>query len=285
MSGSVDPYKVLDVPKNFTLDQLKEAYKKAAIKVRGNDYMHGLVTDCFKQLLKEYKRRSVTSTDGNNLKSAFMTFLKGNQQVSSQSKQQSGIRNQHPKDHFDIEKFNSLFEENRQQQITDKGYEDWYKNEIIKEAPKFKGGSKEAFNRHFEQHVAHTPVQKAVEEPEAYWSTNLPCMELGAKEVSDFSGDARRLNFTDLKIAHSTSRIIDPNSVPQRQQYNNVDDIKRDRGNIKFNMSPEEEKRYKLRLQEKERQEMMRQKHLMEQDSVAESHFNRVHDIFKNAFR
>jgi len=61
LSG-LDPYKVLNVPKNFTWDQLKKGYKKAALKTHpdkegGNKMIFDFVTSCFETLAEEYNNR------------------------------------------------------------------------------------------------------------------------------------------------------------------------------------------------------------------------------------
>ena len=61
MERGIDPYKILEVSKNFTLDELKQQYKKIAIRVHpdkgGSEYMFNMVTDCFKKLMRGFKRR------------------------------------------------------------------------------------------------------------------------------------------------------------------------------------------------------------------------------------
>ena len=59
----IDPYKVLGLPKNFTLEQLKTAYKAAAFKTHpdkgGNEYLFKIVTNSYKYLNKVYKQNQL----------------------------------------------------------------------------------------------------------------------------------------------------------------------------------------------------------------------------------
>ena len=60
--SNLDPYQVLDVPRNFTWDQLKDAYRQAALKTHpdkkgGNKLVFDFVTTCFKTLAEEYKAK------------------------------------------------------------------------------------------------------------------------------------------------------------------------------------------------------------------------------------
>ena len=63
----LDPYEVLEVRKNFTWDELKDAYKYTAFithpdKKGGNEIVFNFVTDCFKKLAYEYKAKQQDKT-------------------------------------------------------------------------------------------------------------------------------------------------------------------------------------------------------------------------------
>jgi DnaJ-class molecular chaperone len=63
----LDPYEVLEIPKNFTFEQLKYAYKATALlthpdKEGGNKLIFEFVTECFKLLAEEYKSRNANKT-------------------------------------------------------------------------------------------------------------------------------------------------------------------------------------------------------------------------------
>lgn len=282
---NIDPYKILEVKPGFSIEELKSNYKRIALKVHpekgGNEYMFNLVTDCFKHLMKEYKSRTTSSSGSDVLKSAFKKFI-GTAAPKASSIGSSSSR-------FDVEKFNKMFDENRLDEFYDAGYEDWYKKEEVKEPPKFKGKTREAFNEHFEKHAGtisskHTAVQ---EEPEAFWGSKLEWTELGTHSINDWSGDnntLKRLNFSDLKIAHSTTRIVDPSTV-NRKEYRSIDELKKDRGNIQYTMTPEEESRYLRRLKDLEEIEKKKREYLNQRDAMTENHFNKVHDLMKRALK
>jgi curved DNA-binding protein CbpA len=291
MDSNVDPYKVLELQRNFTLEELKHSYKRIAVKVHpdkgGNEYMFNLVTECFKHLMREYKRRTSDLQYG-DLKSAFKKAETGGGATPSVRPRPNETKGD---GRFDVKKFNKMFDDNRLEDVHDTGYEDWYKKEETKDAPKFKGGGREAFNMHFEKHtVANAAKNKHIikyEEPEAYWSTNLPCMELGTSAIADFSGDnttLKRLNYSDLKLAHSTTRIVDPTTV-NRKDYQSIDELKRDRGNVKYEMNEEEQRQYIRRQRAQEDAEYKRRSHLNNKDLEVEKHYNKVHNLLKQTLR
>ena len=63
----LDPYEVLEVRKNYTWDELKDAYKYTALithpdKEGGNEIVFNFVNDCFKKIAYEYKARQSDKT-------------------------------------------------------------------------------------------------------------------------------------------------------------------------------------------------------------------------------
>jgi curved DNA-binding protein CbpA len=295
----IDPYKVLEVKKNFTLDELKSSYKRIAIQVHpdkgGSEYMFNMVTDCFKQLMKEYKMRTSDKQFG-DLKQAFERFNTRDNPESRKSQSVQSMQSTKSQDtwkgpdRFDLEKFNKLFTENKRKDVHDSGYADWYTKEIKSEVPEFKGASQEAFNRHFEKHVRTANDNRNIikyREPEALPSGKIQCTELGVDSIDDFSGEnmsLKRLNFSDLKLAHTTSRIIDPRSV-NRKEYQSVDELKRDRGNVTYQMSEHEMREYMLRKKHEEEAERRRLAHLQARDEDAERHYNKMHNLLRHTMR
>jgi curved DNA-binding protein CbpA len=280
--AGIDPYKILEVRKNFTLDELKENYKKIALRVHpdkgGNEYMFNLVTSCFKELMREYKRR-ISDVQHDELKTAFTKY-------SSQTAQQ-----QKGPDRFNLEKFNKLFEENKMPDVADIGYDDWYKKEDKSKDPAFKGGSQEAFNRHFDKYVKASGESKHIvkyKEPEALFSgKKIHCMDLGVQDVDDFSGDntsLKKLNFSDLKLAHTTSRIVDPRQV-SRAEYKSIDELKKDRGNVRFEMNNDEKKDYIRKQQHQQEMEYQRQTFLKQKDNEIERHYQRVNNLLQQTMK
>jgi|UniRef100_A0A6C0BFR9 curved DNA-binding protein CbpA len=283
----IDPYKILEVRKNFTLDELKENYKKIALRVHpdkgGNEYMFNLVTSCFKELMREYKRR-ISDVQHNELKAAFTKYSSQNTQHESQSSFKGP-------DRFNLEKFNKLFEENKMPDVTDIGYNDWYKKEEKSKDPAFKGGSREAFNSHFDKYVKPSVENKHIvkyKEPEALFSgKKIQCMDLGVQDIDDFSGDntsLKKLNFSDLKLAHTTSRIVDPRQA-SRAEYKSIDDLKRDRGNVRFEMNNDEKKDYIRKQQQQQEIEYKRQMFLKHKDNEIERHYQRVNNLLQQTMK
>lgn len=282
----VDPYKMLNVPKNFTPEQLKASYKKLALamhpdKQGGNDYMFKMLTTCYKQLVREYNQR-ISDRQFHELKTASQSYAKN---PSLQTNPMGAF----DKRNFNINKFNKVFEENSMPDgVKEVGYDDWLKTGDVgsKEPTKMKGKfSLSAFNNQFEKNVQAESSKHLIKykEPEPLFTgKKIQFTELGVDKIDDFSGDnmtKKNLNYMDLKLAHTTSRIVDPSTVKERKLFNSVDDIKADRANVSYTMSEKEMRYYQQKKKLEELREKQRMMKLTEQDQLSLEHFERVNRL------
>lgn len=277
----VDPYKILGVPKNFTPDQLKAAYKKMALimhpdKQGGNDYMFKMLTSCYKLLVKDYNKR-IADRQFNELKKDAQTSA-------------SKHINYAPPDEksFNIEKFNNVFEQNKIEDVVrDTGYNDWLKNDDVnQQQQKFKGKfTNTAFNKQFENSSQQQQSKHLVKykEPEPMFAgKKIQYTELGVENIDDFSADnlsRKNLNYMDLKLSHTTSRIVDPKTVSERKSYKTVGDVEADRANVTYNMSEMDLREYQLQKRKDEQKEKQRQYNVQQYDQKTLQHFERVNRL------
>ena len=278
----IDPYKFLGVTKTFTPDQLKAAYKKLALtmhpdKEGGNQYMFNILTDCYKQLAREYNRR-ISDRQFNELKTESQAY----------SKEPPPKYNSQPEKSFNIDKFNSVFDKNKIPDGTrDTGYEDWLKNteDEAEKKLKFKGKfTNTSFNEQFEKNTPQLESKHLIKykEPEPMLtSKKIQYTELGV-DLDDFSGDntsRKNLNFMDLKLAHTTNRIVDPKTVNDRKIYKTVGDVEADRSTVKYHMTEEEQKEYEQKKYLEEMKEEQRIKNLNKYDTYAQLQFEKVNRL------
>jgi curved DNA-binding protein CbpA len=282
MVHDIDPYRILDLDKNFTREQLREAYKKLALQVHpdrgGTDYMFKLVTYAYKLLCKEYNTRT-SDKQYHELKSSFKKEAAAPPSSSSSSK-------------FNIDKFNKIFEENKLESLHDSGYGDFLKETSAQDEPTkvFNNTSKisnETFNKKFEELSKPGPSKflAKYKEPEALeTSKKMNFTILGQDTLDDFSGDnmsRKNLNFMDLKLAHTTSRIVDPQKVKARKNYKSIDEFEADRSSISHQMSEKDRIYYEKLEQLEQAKEKSRLKKLAEQDELASLHFQRLHNLLR----
>jgi curved DNA-binding protein CbpA len=286
---NIDPYKVLNVPRTYNLEQLKEAYKSMALKVHpdkgGSEYLFNLVTACYKALFRKYKARE-SDKQYMELKSDFEKHVTS----SSQARRNVSLEQGGMDSRFDISKFNHVFQENKSADVTDNGYLDFLRAtpEAVDTQNPLKGKklSNEAFNEHFERATQKQPPSKMIikyKEPEPLPAKkSVAFTELGIDKIEDFSGDNTSrgdLHYMDLKIAHTTSRIVDPRTVGARPQYKNINDIENDRSKVSYTMSDKEVRYYELKRKKEEEREKQRQAILQNKDNEAAIQFERLHKL------
>lgn len=283
MEANIDPYKILNIHKDYNLEQLKDAYKKMALKVHpdkgGSEYLFKLVTLCYKVLVKEYEKKN-SDKQFHELKNLFQ----------KEGKQPATTRVDYDhKPGFNIEKFNQIFDDNKLEDFTAIGYSDFLKANSANNTENILKGKKinnDSFNRQFEKHTKNMEPSKAVtkyKEPEALLTgKKIAYTELGVDNLDDFSGDnltQKKLNYMDLKIAHTTSRIVDPNTVEKRPEYSTIDAIKTDRSKISYTMNDQERMYYDQKKLLEEKKERQRIETILKNDSLASAQFERLHKL------
>ena len=281
-SKKIDPYKVLNIQKDFTLEQLKEAFKTMALKVHpdkgGSEYLFKLVTVCYKALVKEYNAR-ISDRQFNELKSEH------NRYTANEPKARSVDNSSRS---FNLDKFNRIFDENKIESVTDTGYGDFLKSTPAIDEPKrvIKKFTADSFNSEFERHNKSYEQNKHLvkyREPEPLMaSKKIAFTEIGNDSIDDYSGNnitKKNLNYMDLKIAHTTSRIVDPRTVAQRKEYRTVDDYEADRGQISYHLSDEDREYYEKLKRIEAQKEKQRIQNVIRQDQQSAEHFDRLHKL------
>lgn len=258
--NSLDPYKVLNVSKNFTWEELKQGYKEAAMKTHpdkgGNKIIFDFVTSCFKTLAKEYKAKHSNKTHQDLKQESQQYFEKI---VNNNIPHPSDIKEPFEK------RFNKAFDECR---YHDEEIEYGY-GEIMAKSSKNREDFKidnvfnkekvdnSTFNQLFNKSV---PVSKEIvkyKEPEALpMAKQLQFTEIGAKRPDDYSSAPEKkssLTYTDYMKAHNGMRLINPDEI-NRKNFKSVEEYEKYR-----------DSKIKKSLTEKERKQIEKQKELEEQ--------------------
>ncbi len=261
----LDPYEVLEVRKNFTWDELKDAYKYTAFithpdKKGGNEIVFNFVTDCFKKLAYEYKAKQQDKT--------FIDLKKQVEEYYSNEEENKG--KPPPIDENFHERFNRTFNMCRlDNEEVDFGYgelmeksskerED-YKQENLFDKKKFDNSN---FNKIFDKHTQKPPSQVIkYREPEPMiLAKKMNYTELGGKRPDDYSSSVERdsknsLIYTDYKKAYETTRLVSDEELSKIKEFKSVEDFQvyRDK-KLKKGLS-DKERRYMEMKKLKEEQE------------------------------
>lgn len=280
----VNPYEILGVSKKFTLEELREKYKALAVKVHpdkgGTQELFLLVTKCYKALCKEYEKGK-TQKEYHELKSDFTKSAQQHKPTQSSSMGQK----------FDVDKFNKVFSENKLDNAFDKGYADWMtKEEYVEDKNKTKKKSKmdiDKFNSMFEKAACVDTNHKYIikyQEPEALTaSKKIGFTELGADNIDDFSGENtshKHLNYMDYKVAHTTTKIVDPRLMNDIKQYKNVEELERHRGSIRYEMEEDIAEVVSSRERNEKLKEKQRIMALQNYDDRVTRHYEKVNQLF-----
>ena len=127
-SAKLDPYKILNISRDFTEKDLKKAYLKAAMKAHpdrgGSEDEFQKVSIAYALLQKKLK---------NNEQQLQHDELKKKAEQDILLQDSNPVRNVNMTDNFDINVFNKIYNENRIEDVFDKGYSSWMKDNSVSE--------------------------------------------------------------------------------------------------------------------------------------------------------
>lgn len=295
----VDPYEVLGVPKNFTWEELKVAYRNVAKLVHpdkgGNEQMFQTVTQCFKELADVYKSREANKPHHVLRQESKEYYEKHHVQHRVPREEPGpgpgpGIRPEEDAKKFNIDRFNQVFEDNRFDDEYQHGYGNMMeksskKRDDISIAQTIDSYDKDKFNEQFNSKADPSALDVTVyREPEPLeLARKIAYTELGVTKIDDFSSvneDRRNLQYTDYKKAHTFTRLIDPSLVDSQKQYKNVKEYETARKEVVKKSLTEEEKRYHQERDQKALDdEAKRNQTLRDRDQSISDHYNKMSQL------
>jgi curved DNA-binding protein CbpA len=284
--GKLNPYKILGIGKNYDENTLKKAYLRKAMVSHpdrgGSQSEFQKVSIAYTVLLKKL-------SDKNN--NHLHNDLRNNSQSYMTQQSSNNMRNTNMTDQFDINLFNKIYDENKLDDVYDKGYGDWMSqntNEKLLEQPKMfnKSFNKDLFNNEFNKYKTQQQKQmgnQVVQYDEPLVDISMrgkdSLMVLGQKNVSDFSGQSSGgLTFRDYKDAFTNSCLIDESSVNLDNRSNNIHTLKSSRTNVNYKMSADDLRKQELIKLKQQKEEEQRLYRLQQKDNQASNTYERIHD-------
>ena len=273
----IDPYKILDISKNYDERSLKKAYLKMANKTHpdkgGDSNKFKIVTIAYKVLMKKLSQKDNDKIH-NELKKNSENYIESQ---SSDNKQNINMKGKN----FNMEVFNSEFDQNRSSdEFADNGYGDWFKRDGQSNNPS-KKLNKNNFNEEFQRHKTKqsgSQLQKYNNPQELVSMSNADSiLVLGKEKVKSYTGESNGLHYRDLKEAYEEPTLIDVNSVKISDRENNIEGYNRQRKNVKFQMSPGDLERQSLKIQREKQDEKNRIRRLSERDEQSRVSYERIH--------
>jgi curved DNA-binding protein CbpA len=290
---SINPYEVLNVPKNFTWDELKISYRKLAInthpdKQGGNKDLFNIITHCFRKLADELKMRE-DDRSHQDLKQQSNDFF--HKMTNEARPHPSEVLK--PNEKFTNTKFNKNFEKCK---LYDEEIEFGYGSKMeestkkredinIEKLIKKNKIDNESFNEIFNKNV---PVNKELikyREPEPLiLSKSLQYTELGGKRPDDYSSSIEKTNtlaYTDYMRAHDGTRLVDPRLMKNVKEFKSVDEYEayRDDKSKKI-LSAKELKKEELKALKGKKEEEERLERLRIYDKKIEKSYEKASQLF-----
>jgi len=253
-------------------------------------------------LLEKYKNRE-SDKNFNDLRVGSKNYIEEQQGYNNVNKEfvKNNNHNNHnnntntpkvEKDRFDSKIFNKIYEDNKLWESGDDGYGDWFTSEETDQPTEVFGNkfNLNVFNNTFEDYKdkaskEHGAIQEYKEPQELVsCATGFTDIDIYARKINDFSkalptGNSKNdLAYTDLKTAYtSKGAFIDPAKVKYKT-YNSIDDLKKDRSNVKYDMTPEQMRDYEMKKRRELEEEEKRQNLIQQRDTVISNTYSKNHE-------
>ena len=289
---TTDPYILLNVTRDTPMRDITRAYRKLAKVVHpdkgGDEESFNKLTKAYLFLLEQNKG-SKGNQNFHELKQNCNEF---------QKTQTSGDAPLGKGDAFNQNLFNKIYEENRLWENKDEGYTDWINQNKVSSTdidPVFsKKFNINVFNTVFNElkdkeiedtNINTNEITKYTEPTAAYNGTAISYTEIGEDKIDDFGksntlDNCRQLAYTDYRQAMTSTHLINTNNGRnQRTEYKNIDELERERDNIKYDMSLEERQLYDKHLEFKKVQEDNRLQRTTDYDQRVENQYHRVNNL------
>ena len=282
----LDPYKILNLSKNFDEKTLKKAYLRAAMKSHpdrgGSPQAFQQVSIAYTILQKKLQERD-NNHDHNDLR-------EGSTKYVSQQQNQPKI-NVNMTENFDVDVFNQIYQDNKIPEIYDEGYGSWMKESPAIESEQgrmFQSGfNKDMFNSTFEKYKQEqsqrTPQnQLALREPDVRisMSNQDSLMTLGQDKITNFGGQTGNLGYTDYKQAFTDgSTLIDASTVDISGRSKSMRGMKSQRSNISYTMTKADEQKQALLRIEEQASEQNRLQRLNKMDKRQAESYEKIHSM------
>lgn len=280
--------------KDFTIEELKAAYKRLVMKCHpdvtrdsSTTQLFQIVTACFKALHSHLVMRT-QQAEFHELKAGFdeerdkYTYVKPRNIEKPSRKHHNTQTQQHPQSasqkpvsassaasSFDLNMFNKLYSKHRIHDPNDEGYEAWKKDEKT---------MKEKRDNTIVVYAEPKPMVSNIGKSHYY--------ELGVDKVRDFSqdvmADGRTPMYSDLRVAHTTQELVNVDKVKQRKDYASVQALENDRASMPTVMNDEEMRAYVRMKKKEELVEAARQKRLSHFDNRINESYAKNHLLIAN---
>jgi curved DNA-binding protein CbpA len=284
----MDPRDVLNLPSEFTVEQLRHHYKALARQLHPDKrrVSDTQATETF-QLLTEAYRALLDGLERKRMQSQERSFSELREDArSSERAPDEAVRARPAKasvpvgsgQAFDASRFNRAFDENRMPDpVVDGGYGRWMQETQPEQAARL---LREAQRRQHDDHQRRLGAVQVYREPEPLQLTNRSTVaytELGATGVDDYSrGEVcarHSIQYTDYRLAHSTERLAEEEDFAAAvertsRELRSMKALQTHRANISYEMNADDQRAYDAAQRAKEQRERDRMRALSRYDNL-----------------
>lgn len=271
-SYQLDPYEILQVDYNASLDDIRNAFKKLVLLNHpdkgGNSQYFNIIKSAYSYIYKKKKQELLLHNKHNNNIENIVNERKSDNFTNKHK--ESLIIN--PKN-FSINKFNTIYSKFRIDDPNDFGYGDEMdkSSEIRDEISNLNNNNNNNFKK---QDII------IYQEPNPISSLKNNYKELGQSKINNFTNKCNNnFNFTDYKEAYSENNINSNNINVRTTNFKNVDDLLHHRSKISYKLSPEEEYKIKLKNIELKKNEEKRLWRLQQQDNTIFDKYQQLQNL------
>jgi curved DNA-binding protein CbpA len=284
----LDPYKILNIPKQYDEKTLKKAYLRAAMKTHPD---RGGSQDAFQKVSIAYAVLTKKLSESQNSHSHDDLRKMSREHTRTQDSQP--MMNVDMKDNFDVNLFNKIYSDNRINDVYDDGYGSWMNKNQVEDVKMIKGDekmfqnnfNKDLFNDTFEKYKREQSQKQGqqviqYQDPEVRMSIKNQdsIMTLGQGKIGDFGGTTDNLSYTDYKKAFTDgSTLIDVNTVDITTRSANIDSMESQRSNISYTMNREDERFFAIQKKEEQKAEQNRLQRLQKYDQQHGESYEKIH--------
>lgn len=271
--GNIDPYKLYGFEdKRYDEESLKRKFREYALqthpdKNNGNSKNFNIVKNAYKFLYEELKKKEVDKSYL-ELKNNSRDFITN----------QQNLKNSRLDDNFDLNKFNSFYDENKIEDESNYGYKDWMENNKISDESIIKNTNlnKGNFNTMFDKNVKVSNEIINYDSPKTlFMNEENNVLVLGGK-TDNFTGKTKNMAYTDYREAHSNSRLVNTNM--KYKTYDNIDEYNHARSNIK-DLTQEELSNIEMQKQKEKEAEEKRVQNLQYQDRLHFQNYEKINKL------
>ena len=282
----INPYKILEISKDYDRQTLKKAYMTKAMVLHpdrgGNSEDFKLLGLAYKSLLKKLDDLEINMH--NELKQNHEKYVNDDKQ---------DVNYKLDKDNFDINLFNNLYDEYKlTNNFSDRGYGDWLKKE---EESDYNDNSdlqnnftSNKFNSSFDNYKDAISQSKSnslsLSEPDELisYKEQDSLTVLGGGKIKNYSGSVNGLGFRDLKDAFENSTLINVNSINISNRSSDLNYYERSRDNTSFELNESDLLKYKNQITRQKKKEERRIRRLQREDSKIQDTYNYLHQRMLN---